>query len=122
MLPNEYVERLGNGIGTEYRYDFMDRLIRTTDPMQNEQRVMYDIHDNLVKAVHPNEYSRAEDDGAGVEYEYDHRNRRIRSLYPDGSIARTKYDAVGNIIKTIDPNGIIPRPMTVRAPSMSTMR
>ncbi|MFL1675787.1 RHS repeat-associated core domain-containing protein [Paenibacillus dendritiformis] len=103
VLPNEYVERLGNGIGTEYRYDFMDRLIRTTDPMQNEQRVMYDIHDNLVKAVHPNEYSRAEDDGAGVEYEYDHRNRRIRTLFPDGGIARTKYDAVGNIIKTIDP-------------------
>lgn len=90
--------------------------------MQNEQRVMYDIHDNLVKAVHPNEYSRTEDDGAGVEYEYDHRNRRIRSLFPDGGIARTKYDAVGNIIKTIDPERYNPETDDGPGTSMSMMR
>ncbi|MCY9559552.1 RHS repeat-associated core domain-containing protein [Paenibacillus apiarius] len=109
VLPNEYVERLGNGEGTEYRYDFMDRLIRTTDPMHNERRVMYDIHDNLVKEVNPNDYTRTADDGAGIEYVYDHRNRRIKTLYPDGGIARTKYDAAGNVIKTIDPERYNPK-------------
>ncbi len=103
ILPNQYKPAVDNGLGYEYRYDAMDRLIKTTDPLQNVFKVKYDTQGNLVKEINPNYYDRYTDDGLGVEYEYDKDNRRIKTIYPTGGIQRTKYNAAGNIIKIIDP-------------------
>ena len=99
VLPNN--EK--SGLGYEYRYDAMDRLIETLDPLKNVMALKYDIHGNLIKEINPNFYDPETGDGTGVEYEYDESNRRIKTLYPTKGVARTEYDPAGNIIKTVEP-------------------
>ncbi|WP_339278457.1 RHS repeat-associated core domain-containing protein [Paenibacillus sp. FSL W8-0426] len=103
VQPNDYVERIDNGKGTEYRYDALDHLIRITDPLHQTQRYHYDMYDHLLKEVEPNQYDPVLDDGPGTEHVYDHRGNRIRTMFPDGGIQRFKYDAAGNLVKSIRP-------------------
>ncbi|MGW7158150.1 RHS repeat-associated core domain-containing protein [Paenibacillus taichungensis] len=103
VQPNDYVERIDNGKGTEYRYDALDHLIRITDPLHQTRRYHYDMYDHVLKDVEPNQYDPVLDDGQGTEHVYDHRGNRIQTILPDGGIHRFKYDAAGNLVKSIGP-------------------
>ncbi|MEY8746875.1 RHS repeat-associated core domain-containing protein [Bacillales bacterium AN1005] len=103
VKPNDYVERIDNGKGTEYRYDALDHLIRITDPLQQTRRYHYDMYDHVLKEVEPNQYDPVLDDGQGTEHVYDHRGNRIETRLPDGGIQRFKYDTAGNLVKSIGP-------------------
>jgi len=100
--PNQNAINNYEVIGYRYKYDFMDRLIETVDPLDNVYEVKYDAEGNVIKEINPNYMDRGIGDGIGVEYEYDEANRRTKIKYPTGGTKRIKYDRAGNITKIIE--------------------
>lgn len=98
--PKAWKEKKGE---YSYAYDFLDRLIRTTNPDGSCERQMRDGEGRILKKVHPNAYNAQTDDGDGVVYEYDSDGNNIRIHYPDGGCERMFYDAARNRIKHVLP-------------------
>ena len=80
---------------TVNEYDALDRLISTTDPIQNLTRYEYDLFGNLVKIIDPLTHT--------TTNEYDGRNRRVRTIDPDGGVTDFGYDADDNLTSLVDP-------------------
>ena len=92
-----------DGKRTDYRYDFLERLVDTAYPDGSHERLWRDGEGNILKEVHPNAYDDRTKDGEGVCYDYDGENRLLRIHYPDGGVERFFYDAAGNRIKHVLP-------------------
>ena len=103
VLPNQYDDKTGDGIGTRYLYDAMDEVVQWIDPLGAVYATPRDLEENVIKEINPNSYQEKTKDGEGICYEYDTDDRRIRIYYPDGGIERIFYDANGNIMKKIQP-------------------
>ena len=99
--PIQWKEQSGKR--TEYRYDFLERLIDTAYPDGSHERKYRDGEGNVLKEVHPNAYDGKTQDGEGTTYDYDGENRVLRIHYPDGGVERFFYDSNGNRIKHVLP-------------------
>ena len=64
-----------DGKRTDYRYDFLARLVDTAYPDGSHERLFRDGAGNRIKHVLPEQYKEAEDDGEGWTYTYDEGNR-----------------------------------------------
>ena len=93
----------GNGKGTQYRYDFLSRLIETIHSDGSHEKQLRDGEGNIIKVVHPNAYDAKTGDGDGTIYDYDGENRLLRTRYPDGGVERFFYDGTGNRTKQVLP-------------------
>ncbi|MCH5262821.1 MAG: AHH domain-containing protein, partial [Lachnospiraceae bacterium] len=99
--PIQWKEQSGKR--TEYRYDFLERLIDTAYPDGSHERKYRDGEGNVLKEVHPNAYDNKTQDGEGTAYDYDGENRMLRIHYPDGGVERFFHDSNGNRIKHVLP-------------------
>ncbi len=99
--PKQWKEKKGKR--TEYRYDFLERLMDTEYADGSHEKLVRDGEGNILKEVHPNAYDPVTKDGAGTVYEYDGDNRLLRIRYPDGGVERFFYDGAGNRIKHVLP-------------------
>ena len=99
--PIQWKEQSGKR--TEYRYDFLERLIDTAYPDGSHERKYRDGEGNVLKEVHPNAYDNKTQDGEGTTYDYDGENRVLRIRYPDGGVERFFHDSNGNRIKHVLP-------------------
>lgn len=83
-------------------YDDQERLISTTDPLENQTSFTYDANHNLTSITGPNP-------GQYKEIVYDQANRpiRISDRQADGSILtiEKKYDRLGQVIAETDACG-----------------
>ena len=82
---------------TSIEYDYMQRVIKTTNPDGTYSTNAYDPAGNLV--VSTDELGRA------ARYIYDFRNRLIATVLPDGSVVSTQYDGGGRVVGTTDALG-----------------
>ena len=101
-LINFYPPNSGNN-GYSYSYDYMDRLIKIKNPLNEVKRIIRDSQGNIIKEVNPNYYDYETDNGIGTSYVYDKNNRKIKVIYASGGIERFFYDNNGNVIKHISP-------------------
>ena len=92
-----------DGKRTDYKYDFLERLVDTAHPDGSHEKLFRDGEGNILKRVHPNAYDEKTKDGEGTRYDYDGENRLLRIHYPDGGVERFFYDAAGNRIKHVLP-------------------
>ncbi len=92
-----------DGKRTDYKYDFLERIIDTAYPDGSHERLLRDGEGNILKKVHPNAYEERTKDGEGTCYDYDGENRLLRIHYPDGGVERFFYDGAGNRIKHVLP-------------------
>ncbi|MDE5907728.1 MAG: hypothetical protein K2H52_03125 [Lachnospiraceae bacterium] len=99
--PRQWAEKSGKR--TDYRYDFLERIIDTAYPDGSHEKLFRDGEGNILKKVHPNAYDEKTKDGEGTYYDYDGENRLLRIHYPDGGVERFFHDAAGNRIKHVLP-------------------
>ncbi|WP_159613729.1 DUF6531 domain-containing protein [Glutamicibacter sp. JC586] len=80
-----------------YVSDPLGRLISVTDGHDQEQRMSYDAHGNLLNAI--------ERDGGVTRHQYDSRGRRIRTKTRDSGELTYGYDANDRITTMVAGNG-----------------
>ena len=91
----------GNGVVTEFGYDALNRLVRTTqDPGNLNVTTInsFDASDQPVSVTDPN--------GLVTAYEYDDLGNRLTQDSPDTGVTRYTYDTSGNPISQTDARGI----------------
>ncbi|GAB3390632.1 RHS repeat-associated core domain-containing protein [Lysobacter fragariae] len=79
---------------TESRYDGLNRLMATVDPMQGSVEYRYDTQDNLRKVIDPRQLA--------TSYDYNGFNELETLTSPDTGVTRFTYDAAGNIATRLD--------------------
>jgi len=79
---------------TQFEYDNLNRLINTTDPLNQVTHIEYDEAGN--------ESARIDAKGQRTQFEYDAYRRLLNTTYPDNSTEQNQYDAEGNLILSID--------------------
>jgi RHS repeat-associated protein len=78
-------------------YDRLDRLVSTTDPLDNRTSYAYDAAGQLTARTDPR--------GNITRYAYDGDGRLSSVSAPDGSITTYAYDAAAEMVSRTDPNG-----------------
>jgi len=99
--PRQWKEQ--DGKRTDYKYDFLERLVDTTYPDGSHEKLFRDGEGNILKKVHQNAYDDRTKDGDGTCYDYDGENHVLRIRYPDGGVERFFYDAEGNRTRHVLP-------------------
>jgi RHS repeat-associated protein len=79
---------------TESRYDALNRLITTIDPMQGAVEYRYDAQDNLRRVIDPR--------GLATDYAYNGFDELETLTSPDTGLTRYTYDAAGNLASRRD--------------------
>ncbi|MEW6568268.1 MAG: hypothetical protein AB1449_08915, partial [Chloroflexota bacterium] len=93
------------GHTTQYAYDALGRLQRTTDPLGHVSWTCYDAAGRVVRTV-----ANATGDGGTPQTDPCNAAQYLPSSDPDKDrITTTVYDTRGNAIATIDPSGVITR-------------
>jgi YD repeat-containing protein len=99
----ETIYRTINGtlqpLTTTLEYDSVDRLIKTTDPLNNISQVEYNYFGK--------ESARIDPLLRRTELEYDNLGDLIKTTYPDATFETIQYDPSGNISQTTDRAGRI---------------
>jgi len=77
---------------TDYDYDLLDRLVKSTDELSHSTEFTYDDRNNLV----------ATKDALGkiTRYVYDKADRRVATIDALGGVVYTRYDGGGRVIST----------------------
>ena len=101
------------------RYDKVDRLVSTTDPLGYTLVYNYDMLDRCVKVqdaggvCSASKYDEVGNllwtqrrGGARTSFEYDSMNRLVCSINPNGQAVRFEYDQGGNRISMFDPRNV----------------
>lgn len=78
----------------ESRYDALDRLVATVDPLQGSIGYRYDTRGNLREVTDPR--------GLSTQYGYDGFDELTSLSSPDTGVARYGYDAAGNLVSRED--------------------
>ncbi len=82
---------------TQYEYDALNRLVKTTDPLNGVTKRTYDDRGNLIAIENPN--------NGIIYYEYDRNNRLIKAIRPMLQETAYEYDAAGNRTAVYDTKG-----------------
>ena len=82
---------------TQFEYDALNRLVKTTDPLNGVTRRTYDDRGNLIAIENPN--------NGIIYYEYDRNNRLIKTVRPMLQETAYEYDAAGNRTAVYDTKG-----------------
>jgi RHS repeat-associated protein len=106
----------GDGGVSRFKYDKVDRLISTTDPLGYTKVYSYDSSDRCVRVqdaggvCSASKYDEVGNllwtqhrGGARTSFEYDSMNRLVCSINPNGHAVRFEYDLGGNRISMLDP-------------------
>ncbi len=82
---------------TQFEYDALNRLTKTTDAQGGEIKRKYDDRGNLIEIQDPNQ---------GITfYEYDRNNRLLKVIRPMTELTSYEYDAAGNRTAVFDSKG-----------------
>ncbi|MFH1147302.1 MAG: RHS repeat-associated core domain-containing protein [Pseudomonadota bacterium] len=82
------------GKTTRYEYDQLNRLIKVTDPLQQETKYTYDDRNNLIASEDANHNV--------TQFEYDRNSRLIKEKRPMGQETVYQYNGAGNLIAKTD--------------------
>ncbi len=109
-MPSQYDKVADSGAGCTYEYDSMGRIVQETAPDQTVfKRYVYDLHGNVVKAIHAQGIATGDTDEEriGTLYSYNYLGWLMESRIPvceqDGTVlyqlTKYKYDKEGNRIQ-----------------------
>jgi RHS repeat-associated protein len=82
---------------TQYEYDALNRLVKTTQPDGSTTRTVYNAIGKQSQTLDP--LSRV------TSYEYDAAGRLVKTVYPDGTAEASSYDAEGRRLTSTDRAG-----------------
>ena len=86
-----------NGNVTRYEYDLLNRLLKTTDALNQVTSFTYDAKGNRLTATNAK--------GQVVKFKYDALDRLTDMTLPESNAYKFLYDTRSNLIRTQDPRG-----------------
>lgn len=109
-LSYDALGRTLNGLGgswyaTQFEYDDVDRVTRTTDAVGQTRALVYDANGNPIGNI-----LEADANGVATRIDqsfniFDFSDRKIMSLDAGGNISAFQYDAAGNVVQITNPDG-----------------
>ena len=94
LSGNQLTTKDPNGATTSYKYDDLNRLVKTTYPDSSYQTQSYNRVGDMVGEVNAG--------GTQLNYTYDALNRLTQVSYPGGSTLAYTYDGDGNVLTLIN--------------------
>ena len=100
VLPNQYDDKIGDGIGIRYLYDAMDEVVQWIDPLGAVYK--YDPRNRLTEYtkggvktnfIYDNARNLLRDDKAKYTYDAFNRTEKVETF--DGHVQMNRYDAEG---------------------------
>ncbi|MHC8397768.1 RHS repeat domain-containing protein [Pseudomonas sp. LB3P93] len=80
-------------------YDPLDRLVKSTDPLNASEQFKYDAQDNITHVRDAR--------GVSTQYHFDGLGNLTQLDSPDTGSSKYKYDAAGNITEITDARGVV---------------
>ncbi|AOT68322.1 RHS repeat domain-containing protein [Geosporobacter ferrireducens] len=96
-IKEEALQTTGEILTTQYTYDHAGNLKTQKDPKGNLTNYQYDELSRLIKTSNAKQEA--------TKYYYNHQNSLIKIQFPDGKTKQKTYDELGRIIKETDETG-----------------